>query len=74
MENPMLPACLEALRPSLLRWLLLIRDYIDTSLSIGPEDFECTLFGERDALGKAHQLLGDPLPELLVELNEALAA
>lgn len=32
-----------------------------TSLSIDPEDFECTLFGEQ-------------LPELLDELNEVLAS
>jgi hypothetical protein len=63
----------------------LIRDHIATSLSIDPEDFECTPFGERDGLGKAHQLFGEQLPKLLAcpaiafkrrrnELNEVLAA
>ncbi len=47
---------------------------IATSLSIEPEDFEYTPFGERGRLGKAHQLFGEQLPKLLDELNEVLAA
>ena len=57
-----------------LSWLHLIRDHIATSLSIDPEDFEYTPFGERGGLGKAHQLFGDALPALLEELNQILAA
>jgi|LakMenEpi03Aug12_release.lakeMendotaPanAssembly.Ray.scaffolds.fasta_scaffold51058_2 type I restriction enzyme R subunit len=57
-----------------LAWLGLIRDHIATSLSIDPEDFEYTPFGERGGLGKAHQLFGEQLPKLLDELNEVLAA
>jgi type I restriction enzyme R subunit len=45
-----------------------------TSLSIDPEDFKYTPFGERGGLGKAHQLFGEQLPKLLDELNEVLAA
>ena len=45
-----------------------------TSLSIEPDDFEYTPFGERGGLGKAHQLFGEQLPKLLDELNEVLAA
>ena len=52
----------------------LIRDHIATSLSIDPEDFEYTPFGERGGLGKAHQLFGEQLPALLEELNSTLAA
>jgi len=59
--------------PEQLAWLGLIRDHIATSLSIDPEDFEYTPFGERGGLGKAHQLFGEQLPQLLDELNEALA-
>ncbi len=60
--------------PEQLAWLGLIRDHIATSLSIDPEDFEYTPFGERGGLGKAHQLFGDSLPALLDELNATLAA
>jgi type I restriction enzyme R subunit len=60
--------------PEQLAWLGLIRDHIATSLSIEPEDFEYTPFGERGGLGKAHQLFGEQLPKLLDELNEVLAA
>jgi type I restriction enzyme R subunit len=60
--------------PEQLAWLGLIRDHIATSLSIEPEDFEYTPFGERGGLGKAHQLFGEKLPELLDELNSVLAA
>jgi type I restriction enzyme, R subunit len=57
-----------------LAWLNLIRDHIATSLSIEPEDFDYAPFSQRGGLGKAHQLFGDRLPQLLDELNEALAA
>ena len=60
--------------PEQLAWLGLIRDHIATSLSIDPEDFEYTPFGERGGLGKAHQLFGESLPALLEELNTTLAA
>jgi len=60
--------------PEQLAWLGLIRDHIATSLSIEPEDFEYTPFGERGGLGKAHQLFSEQLPKLLDELNEVLAA
>lgn len=60
--------------PEQLVWLNLIRDHIATSLSIEPEDLELSPFNQRGGLGKAHQLFGERLPELLDELNEALAA
>jgi type I restriction enzyme R subunit len=60
--------------PEQLAWLGLIRDHIATSLSIDPEDFEYTPFGERGGLGKAHQLFGEALLALLEELNTTLAA
>ena len=60
--------------PEQLAWLGLIRDHIATAISIEPEDFEYTPFGERGGLGKAHQLFGEQLPKLLEELNDTLAA
>ena len=57
-----------------LAWLNLIRDHIATSLSIEPEDLELSPFNQRGGLGKAHQLFGEQLPELLDELNAVLAA
>jgi len=61
-------------QPEQLAWLNLIRDHIATSLSIEPEDLELSPFNQRGGLGKAHQLFGSGLPDLLNELNEALAA
>ncbi|MBI3869298.1 MAG: transposase [Verrucomicrobia bacterium] len=60
--------------PEQLAWLYLIRDHIATSLSIEPEDFEYTPFGERGGLGKAHQLFGEGLNRILEELNVVLVA
>jgi len=60
--------------PEQLAWLNLIRDHIATSLSIEPEDLELSPFNQRGGLGKAHQLFGDGLNQLLNELNEVLAA
>ena len=57
-----------------LAWLNLIRDHIATAISIEPEDLELSPFNQRGGLGKAHQLFGDRLNELLDELNETLAA
>jgi type I restriction enzyme R subunit len=51
-----------------------ILDPIATSLSIELDDLDDTPFNQEGGLGKAHQLFGDPLPKLLEELNEALAA
>jgi type I site-specific restriction endonuclease len=57
-----------------LAWLNLIRDHIATAISIEPEDLELSPFSQRGGLGKAHQLFGEKLPELLDELNTVLAA
>ena len=60
--------------PEQLSWLCLIRDHITTSLSIDSEDFELAPFNQRGGIGKAHQLFGEHLPELLEDLNAALAS
>ena len=51
-----------------------MRDQIATGLSIEPDDLDLSPFNQRAGLGKAHQLFGEKLPELLDELNSALAA
>lgn len=55
-------------------WLDRMAEHIATSLEIQPDDFEDGWFGQHGSLGKAHQLFGDKLKPLLVELNERLAA
>ena len=57
-----------------LAWLNLIRDHIATAASIDTEDFDYAPFIQRGGLGKAHQLFGNNLPQLLDELNSTLAA
>ena len=60
--------------PEQLAWLNLIRDHIATAISIEREDLELSPFNQLGGLGKAHQLFGEQLPNLLDELNTALAA
>ena len=57
-----------------IHWLELIRDHIATSLSIEADDFEFSPFNQKGGLGKAYQLFGSELPNVLEELNEVLAA
>lgn len=54
-------------------WLTMIKDQIGSSLEMDVEDFEYTPFNQHGGLGRAAQLFGDRLPQLLDELNEALA-
>lgn len=59
--------------PDQLAWLNLIRDHIATSLSIETGDFDYAPFSQVGGFGKAVQLFGAELPNLLNELNEVLA-
>ncbi|MEW4527903.1 DEAD/DEAH box helicase family protein [Maioricimonas sp. JC845] len=56
------------------KWLDAIRDHIASSLSIDPDDFEYAPFSQLGGLGRAYQLFGDRLAELIEELNARLAA
>jgi len=55
-------------------WLELIRDHIAASFWIEADDFQEVPFAQRGGLGKAYQLFGEDLNELLDELNEVLVA
>lgn len=57
-----------------LSWLHDMARQIATSLSIEPDDFDYAPFARQGGLGKAHQLFGSELLQLLDELNEVLAA
>jgi type I restriction enzyme R subunit len=56
------------------RWLDAIKDHVANSLSIEPDDLADVPFNQMGGLGKAHELFGDRLTELLNDLNARLAA
>lgn len=47
-----------------------MKDQIATNLSIEPDDLDLSPFNQRGGLGKAHQLFGGQLGNLLAELNQ----
>jgi type I restriction enzyme R subunit len=55
-----------------LRWLHHIAEHIATSLEIQTDDFELTPFVDHGGLGKAYQLFGPQLTQILGQLNERL--
>ena len=57
-----------------MQWLVAIRDHVASSLSIDQDDFEYAPFSQFGGLGKAYELFGDKLPQMLEELNARLAA
>ena len=60
--------------PEQVRWLEMMRDHIATSLEMDVNDFDLAPFAEEGGLGRAAQVFGKELPQLLREINEALAA
>lgn len=54
-------------------WLVMIKDHIASSLSIGMEDFENVPFNQKGGAVRALQLFGEGLDNILEELNEVLA-
>lgn len=60
--------------PEQMEWLLMIKDHVATSLSIGMEDFEYAPFYEKGGRVKIYQLFGQGVNKVLEELNEVLAA
>jgi type I restriction enzyme, R subunit len=57
-----------------MKWLEAIRDHVASSLSIDADDFEYAPFSQLGGLGRAHELFGEQLPEILEDLNMRLAA
>ncbi|MBV9870490.1 MAG: DEAD/DEAH box helicase family protein, partial [Frankiaceae bacterium] len=57
-----------------LEWLRLIRDHLAASLSIEPRELLDPPFSQRGGLGRARELFGQGLNELLTELTDAIAA
>jgi type I restriction enzyme R subunit len=55
-------------------WLRLIRDHLAASLSIEPRELLDPPFSQRGGLGRARELFGRDLDELLVELTGIAAA
>ena len=55
-----------------LQWLHQIAEHIATSLEITTDDFDYVPFSEHGGLGRAYQLFGNRLPEILNELNTRL--
>lgn len=57
-----------------VRWLEMMRDHVATSVEMTVEDLDYAPFAEAGGRGKAAQLFGDDLPQVLHDLSEALAA
>ena len=57
-----------------VEWLTMMRAHIATSLEIEVDDFSLTPFVEEGGLGKAAQVFGNELGNIIKELNEVLAA
>lgn len=55
-----------------LQWLHHTAEHIATSLEITTDDFDYVPFSDHGGLGRAWQLFGDTLPQILSELNERL--
>ncbi len=61
-------------KPEQREWLIMIKDHIATSLSIGMSDFELAPFYEKGGVVKFHNIFGETAAKILEELNEVLAA
>ena len=55
-------------------WLSKIAEHIATSVRMEREDFEYGWFAQNGSLGKAYELFGDRLDDVMNELNERLVA
>ncbi len=60
--------------PEQREWLVMIKDHIATSLTIGMSDFELAPFYEKGGPVRFSQVFGEEVNKILEELNEVLAA
>lgn len=60
--------------PEQVEWLMMMKDHIATSLTVEMEDLEYAPFFDQGGPFKAVQLFGPELPQVLADINEALAA
>ena len=56
------------------QWLQMIRDHVAAALAIDTDAFDEVPFNQHGGLGKAYQLFGAELPDILTQLNERLVA
>jgi type I restriction enzyme R subunit len=56
------------------RWLEMMRDHIAASVEMTVADLDFAPFAEAGGRGRAAQVFGDGLQEVLAELNGVLAA
>ncbi|RTL48801.1 MAG: DEAD/DEAH box helicase [Sphingobacteriales bacterium] len=57
-----------------MQWLRMIKDHIATSIHLDADDLDYTPFDAKGGKGKMWQLFGEQMDEIIIELNEALAA
>lgn len=57
-----------------MQWLLAIKEHIASSLMIEQDDFEYAPFNQFGGIGRAYELFGNRLAEIMEELNARLAA
>jgi type I restriction enzyme R subunit len=57
-----------------MNWLRMIKEHIATSIHIDIDDLDYTPFNALGGRGKMWQLFGDKMDDIIVELNETLAA
>jgi type I restriction enzyme R subunit len=57
-----------------MNWLRMIKDYVATSFHLDRDDFDLSPFNAAGGLGKMYQVFGADTEEIIVELNEVLAA
>jgi type I restriction enzyme R subunit len=60
--------------PEQTAWLEMIRDHVAASWEIEIDDFDDVPFVQEGGLGKAMQVFGKDLPQLIQQINEAVAA
>lgn len=57
-----------------MQWLHMIRDHLETSFHIAPDDLELAPFDAHGGLGRMYRLFGEEMETVMDELNEAVSA